>query len=190
MLLFLPLFAAAGCAGPRHGPMTPLNTARSFGYQESRIGPDQWEVTYFGIVRRLSTDAEQEPQVQSAIQRSRELALWRAAQIALARGRPSFDVEQERVDTRVHRQPGSYRYPLHHYPHHYRHRHLGGYPWGYPYPWGYTYDPPTAHGRAWVTLRVRLRRDSGGRVNARTWQARMRSRYGHEIPPPTKAKTQ
>lgn len=172
----------AACSGPKHGPMTPLAKARAFGYQETRIGGGVWEVTYFGIVRRLSPGVEQEAQVEIAIRRSRDLALWRAAQIAGKNGKPSFDVLDERVDTRVHNRPGEYHYPVRRriHPHGYRH--------GYPWPYGY-FRPPSAHGRAWVTLRIRLRSGSSGRFDARRLRQRMAARYGRTGSPARTRKT-
>ena len=164
--------------------MTPLKTAKSFGYQEARLDGGEWEVTYFGNTRRVSPGVGQETQVQRAIQRSRELALWRAAQITLKEGKVSFDIVRERVNTRVHRQPGHYSYPISPYPWGY---HPHRYPWGYGhvYPWGY-YSPPRAHGKAWVTIRIRLHAGTGGRYDARRWRARMIAKYGPAIPPPQK----
>jgi hypothetical protein len=164
------------CSGPQHGPMTSLAKARSFGYQETRIGGGIWEITYFGAVARLSPGIEQDAQVDIAVRRSRDLALWRTAQIAGKAGRPSFDVLDERVDTRVHNDRGGYYYPFHRrvYPY--------GYRYGYPWPHGY-FRPPSARGRAWVTLRVRLREDTGGRFNARLLRQRMAARYGSAAPP-------
>ncbi len=155
--------------------MTPLKKARSFGYQEARLGRSEWEVTYFGPLRRVAPGAAQETQIQQAIQRSRELALWRAAQLALREGRASFDVVRERVATRVHREPGSYAYPFSPYPFGY---HPYRYPWGYGHSYGH-FTPATAHGSARVILRIRLyRAPATGRYGAHRWQARMAAKYG------------
>lgn len=171
------------CSTAPRPKMVPLAKA-GYGYQEVRLGPDQWEVSYYGVVRYLSPDdVEREPQLQGAIARSRELALWRAAQLVQAAGGVSFSVVRERVNTAVRRRPGYYEdpfWPAHpHHPYYYRHRYFpGAY---YPH---YRYSPPVAYGRAWVTLVIRSYAGAAGRYRAAAYRARMRAKYGPSIPPP------
>jgi hypothetical protein len=113
-----------------------------YGYVERRIGPEDWEVTYVGPVRRTTAYAgPREADQVTARTQAFDLMLWRAAQIAVREGFLAFRVgqTQSNVDTRIE----DYGYdPLY------------GPAWG---PWGpgwgprrrfYPYFPPYPYSRS------------------------------------------
>lgn len=134
--------------------MSPYPAAgRGYGYAEERIGPILLRVIYYGPVRPLDpAGAARGPQLDRAANEAADLALWRAAQIALADGKPAFAVIERRADTETLRRPGGWTYdpwwPDYCYPAY------GPY-WGCR-SWPPAYVPPAADGRARATLTVRL----------------------------------
>ncbi len=177
----------AGCVAAPAPPPPPLMSAYpasgyGYGYAEERIGPDLLRVVYYGPPRPLDYDGTARgPQVERAASEAADLALWRAAQLALAESKPAFAVIERRADTETLRRPGGWAYdpwwPHYCYP-------------GYWHPWGCRYAPPyyvppVADGRARATLTVRLE----SRVTPRTVDAaatirRLERRYRPPGPPP------
>ena len=160
----------SGCViAPPAPPPPPLMSpypaaGYGFGYAEERIGPDLVRVVYHGPVRPLDPAGPvRGPLLDRAAGEAADLALWRAAQIALAEGKPAFAVVERRADTETLRRPGGWAYD----------------PWwpdacypAYPPYWGCrswppAYVPPTADARARATLTVRLE----NRVTARNVDA-------------------
>ncbi len=160
--LVLPALLAAllaGCAAPAPPPpplMSPYPAAGyGYGYSEERIGPDLLRVVYHGPLRPLDPAAPaRAPQLDRAANEAADLALWRAAQIALAEGKPAFAVLERRTDTETLRRPAGWSYdpwwPDYCYPRYSRHWDCRG--------WPPSYVPPSASGRARATLTVRLER--------------------------------
>ena len=84
----------AGCAAEPISLLAPQSSAESFGYTERRVSDAGYEIVYSGP--EVTTDNTEESAVALAARKAREttyeLALWRAAQIAAARGYPNFAV--------------------------------------------------------------------------------------------------
>jgi hypothetical protein len=176
----------AGCAtAPTPPPplMSPYPASGyGYGYAEERIGPDLLRVVYHGPLRPLDpAGAARAPQLDRAASEAADLALWRAAQLALAESKPAFAVIERRADTETLRRPGGWAYdpwyPYDCYPRYSRY-------WGCR-AWPPYYVPPMADGRARATLTVRLE----GRVTPRNVDAaatiqRLERIYRPSAPPP------
>jgi hypothetical protein len=177
----------SGCAATPSAPPPPLMSpypasGYGYGYAEERIGPDLVRVVYYGPVRPLDVSAAPRgTQLDRAASAAADLALWRAAQLALAEGKPAFTVIERRADTETLRRPGGWAYdswwPDYCYPRYSRQ-------WGCR-AWPPSYVPPIADGRARATLIVRLE----GRVTPRnidaaaTFQRLERSYRQPSLPP-------
>lgn len=101
------LLFAAGCAGmTQHALLVPQNasdpTTGSYGYLDRQLSETTYAVVYAGP--EVMTDNTVESEVQLAAARAREtasdLALWRAAEIALTRGFPAFAIRSAEVDVK------------------------------------------------------------------------------------------
>ncbi len=83
-----------GCATEPISLLAPQSSPESFGYTERRVSDADYEIVYSGP--EVITDNTEESAVALAARKAREttydLALWRAAQIAAARGYPDFAV--------------------------------------------------------------------------------------------------
>jgi hypothetical protein len=90
----------AACAtGPQAPLLSPLNVAKRYGYTEATFGPAKVQVTYVGPSRQSSVYAsERDPDANAARTQAYDLAVWRAAQIALERGFTGFHVDSSRAD--------------------------------------------------------------------------------------------
>jgi hypothetical protein len=159
----------SGCAAMPSAPPPPLMSpypaaGYGYGYAEERIGPDLVRVVYYGPLRPLDPAAPaREPQLERAASEAADLALWRAAQLALAESKPAFTVIERRADTETLRRPGGWAHdpwwPDYCYPRYSWRWSCGG--------WSPVYVPPIADGRARATLTVRLE----GRVTPRNLDA-------------------
>jgi hypothetical protein len=147
--------ALAACETTPSAPLlSPLGVAKYYGYGETPLGEDRYEVSFVGPTRR-STRAEATRQQVAAEQRTQayDFAVWRAAQLALAGGFTGFSVSNVRTHLDSHADdldpfwgqgfygpgPFSYRYPW------------GPY-WGPPY-WG---PSPYEYLRTDAAIEVRL----------------------------------
>lgn len=153
--------ALGGCATPPPKPaMVPLGQTGDFGYAAQDLDADRIEVTYTGASVKVPTDASRnDPRVKAELAKTRDLALWRAAQIADARGMAAMKIEKENSDTdlQVTRQYVARPYPFAYRPYHCcRYGYYGGGPWWFnDYP--YYYQPVRrASGRVTTTLTVQL----------------------------------
>ena len=86
---------------PHHELLVPQNAPESYGFSERRLSDTGYEIRYSGP--EVTTDNTVESQVVFASHKAGEtasdLALWRAADLALARGYPAFAVRA--ADTQV-----------------------------------------------------------------------------------------
>jgi hypothetical protein len=141
----------AACTAQPKPAMVPLGQTGDFGYSERDLGADRIEVTYTGANIRVSSSRGKEDSRLVAEQaKTRDLAIWRAAQIADQRGMAAMKIENEARDTDVEvtreyvQNYGWGRY---------------GY-WGRPswfYDGPYYYQPVRrAYGQAVTTLTVQL----------------------------------
>ena len=120
--------------------MSPLQTAKYYGYGEVPLGQDRYEVSFVGPTRRgLRGDASRQQVALEERTQAYDFALWRAAQLALAQGFAGFAVSNVRTHLDSHTEdydpfwgpdynPGLYPYR---------------YPWG-PY-WGGPYWGPSPY---------------------------------------------
>ena len=173
--------ALASCeTTPPPPPMSPLQVAKYYGYAEMPQGDDRYQVSYVGPNRRSlrSPGAAQE---NGAAERTMafDFALWRAAQLAQARGFPGLRVSNVRSDLTNYVEdyydplysPGFY--PLERYPF--------GPRWGGPY-WG---PSPYVYQQATVTIDVQLLRtpEPGDYLAADVTEQLRRTYPGAEGPP-------
>jgi hypothetical protein len=185
------LFAAAtllvaGCAtGPATPPppyMTPYPAAGyDYGHAEERLGPDLWRVVYHGPWWRLDPEAASpRGELDRAAAEAADLALWRAAQLALAADQPAFAIVDRRTDTETHRRRGTWVDDPG--------WHTSGYPYGryglISRPWPATYYlPGDARGRARATMTIRLeRRVTAANIDAAATVKRLQPFYDRAPP--------
>ncbi len=98
------LFLAAGCASqppPIVPAMAALSANGDYGYSETALAPDLYTVTYVTPSLSAHGDADQDYGLVGERQRTRDLALWRAAQLALEQGYPALQVQSESADVDV-----------------------------------------------------------------------------------------
>lgn len=173
--------ALASCATtPEPPPMSPLQIAKYYGYTEAQLGEERYQVSYVGPNRR-SLRSPGPVQENAAAERSMafDFALWRAAQLARARGFPGLRVSNIRSDLTNYvddyydplYSPGFYPYQA--YPF--------GPRWGGPY-WG---PSPYVYQQATVTIDARLLRapEPGDYLAADVIEQLQRTYPGAEGPP-------
>lgn len=93
--------ACAGCANqppPTVPAMVALNTTGDYGFSETAVAPDQYKVTFVSPSLSAHGDPDQDYGLAGERQRVYDLALWRAAQIALEKGYPAFQIQNETRD--------------------------------------------------------------------------------------------
>ena len=149
---------------PPKPAMVPLGQTGDFGYSAQDLDANRIEVTYTGASVKVPTDASRnDPSVRAELAKTRDLALWRAAQIADERGMAAMKIEKESSDTdvNVRRDYVARPYPFAYGPgfccgYGYRHYGYYGSPWWFnDYP--YYYAPvKRAAGRVTTTLTVQL----------------------------------
>ncbi len=177
LLLVFPLLA--GCApAPVYPLYTSIEVAGSFGYAEKRIS-DAWYTVTYTVPVQMTYAYGGERREQDADRRvalAYDLALWRAAELALVHGYPVFRVAERNNDIQVDVRHDAYYDP---FPHFGRHHRYGRYPHGYP-----SYYPSYAYLAAGVTLAVEFRRaGAGDTLDARATRERLRAQYGQATAP-------
>ena len=172
----------AGCQSAPPRPLfQPLETGAEYGYAEQQIDDSHWEVTFAGPRYRSSYgDSKRDAESEAARDQSYDLALWRAAQIALEQNKPSFAVVSERRDvdhsTEVNRRYAPFPYYGH------RYHYYGG--WG-GWPWWYDDYSVRSYGEATVTLTIDLEPDPGATaIDAKETAARLEGEYAFKTWPP------
>lgn len=154
LLVTLLTLLLAGCTTPVPRPaMVAYGQTGDFGYQERDLGEGRYEVGYLGSWISLSwSESRTDPRLEAEREKVRDLALWRAAQLADEKGAPSFKLEHEEIDNEIERRSE----PVYRgFPRYWR-------PW-WPYrPWWF-YDDPydydvrrRASGRVKATLTIAL----------------------------------
>jgi hypothetical protein len=104
MLRLILVLDLAGCAGDRSPRPAMVAQAGSggYGYAETRLAVDRYDVRYVTPALELSSDRDRrEREVLVQKQRAFDLALWRAAQLALANGYSYLTIEQDSRDADV-----------------------------------------------------------------------------------------
>ncbi|MGE0118545.1 MAG: hypothetical protein AB7S71_12575 [Dongiaceae bacterium] len=98
------LLLAASCASqppPTVPAMAALSANGDYGYSETALAPDLYTVTYVTPSLSAHGDADQDYGLVGERQRTRDLALWRAAQLALERGYPALQLQSESADVDI-----------------------------------------------------------------------------------------
>ncbi len=94
--------AGGGCASRPPPPPVPAMAALSangdYGYSETALAPDLYAVTYVSPSLSAHGDPDQDYGLGGEKQRVHDLALWRAAELALEKGYPALRVESESRD--------------------------------------------------------------------------------------------
>ena len=108
--LLIPIFLAlAACTTPPRPAMVPLGSSGDFGYSARDLGPDRIEVSYRGDAVAVSPYRPREDgRAKAELDLAHDLALWRAAQIALDRGKAGLKIEFENRDSDVVVQQRTY----------------------------------------------------------------------------------
>lgn len=134
------LFAAVGLAllagACASGPSYPLYSSQavtgSFGFSEQRLSPGSFQVAYVTPQRRTGDSSRAvEEQRQRLLTLSNDMALWRAADVALANGQKEFRVTRRDNDVTINRRVTDRFAPSP----------LGYRRWGAPYPYYYRHSP-------------------------------------------------
>jgi hypothetical protein len=164
--------------------MVALNTNGDYGFSETAVAPDHYKVSFVTPSLSAHGDPEEDYGLASERQRAYDLALWRAAQIALEKGYPAFQVQNETRDMDLQIAPPPYL-PA-------GLRTISGPPcrWNCERPIGYWGDPyfspvyddwyRRAHssGRATATLTVKLlKQHADGAQDAAATAERLRGLY-------------
>jgi hypothetical protein len=182
-LLALLAIALAGCATrqPPVAAMVAQSITGDYGYSDKALAPDRYQVTFVSPQLRATRDPDQNHGLDTERQRVYDLALWRAAQLAVEKGYPAFKVEQESRDVNVavntyYPPPAPLFGPF------------GSWYWPYGYgnwPGYYGYDPyyygyrSRAAGRITVNLIVAmLQQPTDGSLDAVATVERLRKAYG------------
>ncbi len=148
------LWALAGCQlGPVAPLMSPLADGAGFGYREHQLSEHRYEVVYLGPRARTWLDrGKREEDVEQARGLVYDLALWRAAEIAVENDFAAFTVEDRRTDVEVEIIDEWPYYPYYDFPYHHRFGYRGSYDYGYGF--------RSAWLRARGTLTVALRAEA------------------------------
>lgn len=107
------VLAAGGCAGKQPPPlvpaMVPLSANGDYGYSETALAPDLYTITFVTPSLSAPGDPDQDYGLAGQKQQVSALATWRAAQLALEKGYPAFQVQSESRDVNVSvEEPPSY----------------------------------------------------------------------------------
>ncbi len=185
--------AFAACAPIERYPLyTSLEAAGSFGYEEQRLSERRFRVTYHAPIVATSaySSGQRRQEVEQEVALAYDMALWRAAELALEVGYPALTVAERDNDTRIEVfgdpyydpfvYPGySLLYPLYPFSHH-------GPPFGLlPQPFYPSYYGPFAELMVSVTITVELGA-SAGALDAQGTVERLREQYPDAVaaPPP------
>jgi hypothetical protein len=204
---FLPILAVtalgllAGCSGTQGPPrpaMVALDSNGDYGFSETKLGESEYQVRYVEPRLQVASDqASRQSAIETAKQRSYDLALLRATQLAEAQGYPALEVVRERRDADVDVTERLYRrvWPFAGFGY-YGHPFYGHRPWfpyhydEYPYfpyhPYDYDYVArDAAYARVSTTLTVKfLREPGGGALDVAETAASLQKRYAGVTFPP------
>ena len=174
-------FGLVGCQSAPPQPLfQPLEADANWGYADRQIDATHWEVTYRGPRYSDFSYGDSSPDKGDAIRtEAYDLALWRAAQIALEQKQPRFSVVSERRDVDRSTQVNGYP-PYPYYPYGYRHPAF----WGY---WPYYYNESSirASHEATVALTIDLNPAAGAQIlDAKETADRLEAEYAFKTWPP------
>ncbi len=146
------ILALAACAsGPAYPLLTPLTTAKEFGYAETQRAADRYSVIYITPTALSSAlaGAPQDPDAEAARTLGYDMASWRAAQLAAAGGFAGFHLSDRQADVTFFPDPLDVDFPPPFW---------GSGWWRARQPWqrGGPWLPPRLLFSAKVTIEVRL----------------------------------
>lgn len=174
------LLLAACATGPRYPLYTPLETAGSFGYSEQQTSADSYRVTYRAPIETTYRygQAAREREGDRLLTVAYDLALRRAAELALANGYPAFTIERRDNEVTLdvqRRYDDPFFGPYAFYP---PHSLRYGYPFYHPFYYP-RYSRPETEIAAEVTLEVQFQRSPGpDSFDAQKTLDRLRTQYG------------
>lgn len=180
--------------------MVALESNGDYGFSETRLSDREYRVRYVEPRLQVAIDkASRQQAIDAAKQRSYDLALWRAADLAQSQGYSTIEIVQDRRDADVdvtdrrYRRTwpfvgyGYYGYPMHGYrpwfPYHY-----DEYPYFPYYPYEDDYlDRQAAWARVSATLTGKFAHEAReGTLDAAATSASMKQRYGDLTFPPAR----
>ena len=180
---------AVGAPPPQPPLMSPLSATGRYGYADQQIGRGRYKISYTGpSVRTASNRPGRADDAKAAKAEAYDLALWRAAQVALDDGYGGFAIDHQDHEVEVTVNQGSYPYRWPYYGFRYgRYGHRFGYlgypRFGYGYPGYPLYRYTTL--RATVTLSVAMRKEAGpDDFDAAATAARKAAKYPAAASPP------
>ena len=95
-LLLAATLGASGCTSPLRPAMVAKAQTGDFGYSETRLAEDRYEITYTSPQFRVSAiPSERASRLDSEEQQAHDLALWRAAEITRQAGFAALLVEKD-----------------------------------------------------------------------------------------------
>lgn len=105
LALSLLLLLAACASGPQYPLYSPLAVTGSFGFTEQRVSNTSYRVTYITPKHTAySPYARSEPRRSSQLTLANDMAMMRAAELAMSSGQETFRVTQRDNDADVDRQ--------------------------------------------------------------------------------------
>jgi hypothetical protein len=111
-ILLAALLLSACASEPPRPAMVPLGSTGDFGYSARDVGPDKIEVSYRGEAVPVSVaNPRDDARTRVQLDLARDLALWRAAQIAQERRKAGLTVASEKSDSDVTIQQRNYYRP-------------------------------------------------------------------------------
>jgi hypothetical protein len=142
------LLLAACASGPSYPLYSPQAVTGTFGYSEQKMSDTSFKITYV-TPQRASVDARSAvaERRQALLTLSNDMAIWRAADLALANGQKEFRVTRRDNDVDVQRSAYD-SYPS------YSNRRYG--PPGRPYYGPDFYGPPWPDNSAWMRASTTL----------------------------------
>lgn len=182
MKFAIPLAAAgalllAACETMYEPPYAALDKAKTYGYSDRHVVGDTYEITYISPSQRVArSSAARRGAVAEQSDEARDMATWRAAELALEKGFPAFEVVDTRTDTEVSLRDYDYNFPsLFHMSHVYRYDRLYR---DYYYPYGTNPSVSTAYASTRTILTVKMEKAAGENTkDAQATRDRLRLKY-------------
>ena len=175
----LALAMVAGCAPrPPYPLYSPQEIAGSYGYGEQRLSGDHYKVSYLAPSRTIYSydDHGRKQAAASQLALAYDMALWRAAELALANGYPALAVSHRVNDVRVDVHYDYYDDAYGHFP--YYHRRFHHHHFGYLSRRRHGYHDRYADLTARVSIAVAFRKaPDGDGMDAKAVLRRLRAKY-------------
>jgi hypothetical protein len=178
---------ASGCTIPPPAPLlSPLEVAQSYGYADAALGDNRYQVTYVAPAQRTGRSIDARAATTAAERKlAQDLAVWRAAQLALAHGYGGFKVGNTNANVNTYEEEPAYLPPPWWGPGGFRRPYYGS-------PLGPYWEPsPFVLLQLDLTIDVVMERSPGaGDYDARATIEWLRRSYpGAEGPPSTQPET-